>query len=83
MPKSCCVSNCSNNCKTNSNVQFYVIPNDKERRQRWLRAIIRNGVDDDGKIFKGKLCHQNRSITTFAQDILSLVSNHNDNNIYI
>ena len=55
MPKSCCVFDCSNNSKTNSNVQFYVISDDEERRQRWLRAINRNAVDDDGKIVKGKL----------------------------
>ena len=55
MPKSCCVFNFSNNCKTNLNVQYYVIPNDKDRRQRWLRAINRIAVDDDGKIVKGKL----------------------------
>ena len=41
MPRSCCVKNCSNNAKSQPNMNFYILPSNKQRRERWLQAIGR------------------------------------------
>ena len=39
MPRSGCVENCSNNAKSHTNLNFYVLPSDKLRRRCWLQAV--------------------------------------------
>ena len=41
MPRSCCIENCSNNAKSQTNLVFYIPSSDKQRRQRWLPPICR------------------------------------------
>ena len=41
MPRSCCIENCSNNAKSQTNLVFYILSSDKQRRQRWLPPICR------------------------------------------
>ena len=41
MPGSCCADNCSDNAKSQTNLNFYILPSDKQRRRRWLQAIGR------------------------------------------
>ena len=50
MPRSCCVENCSNNAKSQPELNFYFLPSEKQRRQRWLQAIGRAELDDYGKV---------------------------------
>ena len=38
MPLSYCVEDCSNNEKSQVNLNFYILPSDKQRRRRWLQA---------------------------------------------
>ena len=40
----CCAYGCSNNCKRNSDLQFYRIPKELSRRKLWLRRIQRENV---------------------------------------
>ena len=41
MPRSSCVENCSNNAKSQPNLNLYVLPSGKQWRRRWLKAIGR------------------------------------------
>ena len=41
MPRSCCVKNSSNNAKSQWNLNFYILPFDKQRRRHWLQTIGR------------------------------------------
>ena len=41
VPRSCCVENCSNNARSQPNLNFYILPSDKQRRWRWVQAIGR------------------------------------------
>ena len=41
MPRSCCVKNCSNNAKSQPNMNFYILPSNKQQRERWLQATGR------------------------------------------
>ena len=41
IPRSSCVENCSNNAKSQPNLNFYVLPSGKQWRRRWLQAIGR------------------------------------------
>ena len=40
MPISCCVENCSNNAKSQPNLNFYILSYDKQRLRHWLQAIV-------------------------------------------
>ncbi|XP_041347146.1 THAP domain-containing protein 7-like [Gigantopelta aegis] len=53
MVKHCCVFNCSNNKARQDKLSFYMIPNEvtePERRKRWIQAIGRAHINDDGTI---------------------------------
>ena len=39
VPRSCCVENCSNNVKSQPNLNFYILLSDKNRHWCWLQAI--------------------------------------------
>ena len=39
MPHSYCVENCSNNAKSQPNLNFIILPSDKQWCQYWLQAI--------------------------------------------
>ena len=41
MPPNSCVENCSNNSKSQPNLNFYIFPSGKQWRRRWLQAIGR------------------------------------------
>ena len=41
MPRSCCCENCSNNKKSQPNLNFCILPSDKQRCRRWLQAVCR------------------------------------------
>ena len=41
MPRSCCIKKCSNNAKSQPNLNLYILPSDKQRLWRWLQAIGR------------------------------------------
>ena len=42
MPRSYCFENCSNNAKSQPNLNFYILPSDdKQWRRRWLQAMGR------------------------------------------
>ena len=48
--RSCCVENCSNNTKSQPDLNFYILPSEKQRRRRWLQAIVRAETDENGKV---------------------------------
>ena len=50
MPRSFCVENCSNNAKSQPELNFYILPSEKQRRQPWLQAIGRAELDEYGKV---------------------------------
>ena len=50
MPRSWCVENCSNNAKSQPDLNFYILPSDKQRQQRWLQAIGQAEIDENGKV---------------------------------
>jgi len=55
MPKSCCVTFCSNNNKKNLEKKFFLLPSNVVLRKAWLTAINRVAVDREGNVKKGKL----------------------------
>ena len=50
MPHSCCVENCSNNAKSQLELNFHILPSDKQQHQRWLQAIAQAEIDENGKV---------------------------------
>ena len=50
MSRSCCVQNCSNNAKSQPDLNFYILPPEKQRRRRWLKAVGRAEIDENGKV---------------------------------
>ena len=47
---SCCIENCSNNSKSQPNLNFYILPSDKQQRRRWLQAVGRAEIDTNRKV---------------------------------
>ena len=54
MPKSCCVHGCTANKKSYPDRQFYIIPSEKTRREKWLAVISRAVLNADGSVNKSK-----------------------------
>ena len=50
MSRSSCVENCSNNAKSQPNLNFYILPDDKQQHRRWLQAVGRTQIDENGKV---------------------------------
>ena len=44
IPRSCCVDNCSNNGQSQPNLNFYILPSDKQRRRAELAASNQSGI---------------------------------------
>ncbi|XP_056007410.1 THAP domain-containing protein 11-like [Ostrea edulis] len=55
MVKGCCVHGCTANSSSNSDRNFFIIPKESNRRERWLRAINRAHVNEDGSVDQNKL----------------------------
>ena len=55
MPKSCCVTYCTNNSSKNDEKTFYLLPTDPQKRKTWLAAINRAKTTADGKVIPGTL----------------------------
>ena len=49
-PRSCCVEDCSNNVKSQPDLNFYILPSDKQRCRRWLQEIGRDETYENGKV---------------------------------
>ncbi|XP_021353122.1 uncharacterized protein LOC110450162 [Mizuhopecten yessoensis] len=54
MRKSCCVSGGTSNKKKNPGFQFFIIPSEKNRRAKWLSAINRAFLNEDGTVNNSK-----------------------------
>ncbi|XP_013408902.1 uncharacterized protein LOC106172655 [Lingula anatina] len=55
MPKTCCIVGCSSRKHKGSEIKFFVIPNEKFRREKWLSAINRARINSDGSVDRSKL----------------------------
>uniref|UniRef100_A0A673L3N9 THAP-type domain-containing protein n=1 Tax=Sinocyclocheilus rhinocerous TaxID=307959 RepID=A0A673L3N9_9TELE len=42
MPAICCAVGCNNSCQRNPKLQFYSIPKELDRRNKWLALIRRD-----------------------------------------
>nr|XP_022308967.1 uncharacterized protein LOC111114789 [Crassostrea virginica]XP_022310818.1 uncharacterized protein LOC111116122 [Crassostrea virginica] len=59
MVKGCCVHGCTANSMSNTDRNFYIIPKEAKRRDKWLRAINRAHVNKDGSVDRNRLWSPN------------------------
>ena len=50
MPHSFYVENCSNNAKSQTDLNFYILPSEKQQCWRWQQAIGWAEIDENGKV---------------------------------
>ena len=69
MPKSCCVTGCTNSIQRKPEFQYYILPQDKARRKLWLTAIGRAHIDSSGEGNQENFGLQNRDMFMSAPNI--------------
>ena len=50
MPHSFYVENCSNNAKSQTDLNFYILPSEKQQCWHWQQAIGWAEIDENGKV---------------------------------
>ena len=50
MPHGCYVENCSNNPKSQIDLNFYILPSEKQQCWHWHQAIGWAEIDENGKV---------------------------------
>ncbi|XP_057689592.1 THAP domain-containing protein 11-like isoform X2 [Corythoichthys intestinalis] len=59
MTKSCCVVGCKTRKSSEPHLKFFILPHEERRRSKWLKAINRATVKEDGSVDHSRLWEPN------------------------